>query len=178
MERAEAASAGCGREAADSGCVQASIRGLQIYDRPIPVDAGAVKLVNRKSGKVMDVNGASSADGASVIQRPWTGGTSQQWKLLPNADGSYRLANVRSGKVLDSPSSSAQGAGLDRLTGNGSAGQSWKLVPSATNGYYQLVNVGTGWCADVADASTADGIEIIQWPATGGSDQDWQVVML
>jgi alpha-L-fucosidase len=42
--------------------------------------------LNRKSGKVLDVNGASSADGAAVIQWSWTGGT--KWKLLPNTDGS------------------------------------------------------------------------------------------
>jgi hypothetical protein len=37
--------------------------------------------VNRNSGKVIDVNGASTADGAAVIQ--WTdhGGNNQQWTL-------------------------------------------------------------------------------------------------
>ncbi|MEV6210690.1 alpha-L-fucosidase [Kitasatospora sp. NPDC051914] len=156
--------------------VWASIRNLEVYDRPFGADLGTFRLVNRKSGKVMDVSDASTADGAVVIQWPWTGGTNQQWKLLPNSDGSYRLSNVKSGKVLDSPGSSAQGANLDQWTADTGDNQSWQLVPSATSGYYRLVNVRNGWCADVSGASTADGANVVQWPITGGANQDWQIL--
>ncbi|BFV56518.1 hypothetical protein KCMC57_up16220 [Kitasatospora sp. CMC57] len=156
----------------------ASIRSLEVYDRPFGGDTGTYRLVNRRSGKVLDVGNASTADGAAVIQWPSSGGTNQQWKLLPNADGSFRLANVRSGKVLESPGGSAQGAGLDQWTDDGGTNQSWKLVPSQAGGYHQLVNVRTGWCADVKDASTADAATVIQWPPTGGSNQDWQLLAL
>ncbi|MFF4361272.1 alpha-L-fucosidase [Streptomyces sp. NPDC001604] len=158
--------------------VWASIRSLEVYDRPFTADLGTYKLVNRNSGKVMDVKDASTADGTLVIQWPWTGGTNQQWKLLPDTDGSYRLSNVKSGKVLDSPGGSAQGANLDQRGDSGSDNQWWKLVPSATSGYYRLVNVRTGWCADVANASTSDGANVIQWPTTGGANQDWQIIAL
>ncbi|WP_328432669.1 MULTISPECIES: alpha-L-fucosidase [unclassified Streptomyces] len=158
--------------------VWASIRNLEVYDRPFSGDIGTFRLVNRKSGKVLDVSGASTVDGGAVIQWPSSGGTNQQWKLLPNADGSLQLSNVRSGKVLQSPGGSAQGDGLNQWTADGGDNQSWKLVPSSTNGYHQLVNVRTGWCADVKDASTADGAAVIQWPATGGSNQDWQILAL
>ncbi len=157
--------------------VWASIRNLELYDRPFTADLGTYKLVNRKSGKVLDVNGASSTDGAAIIQWPSTGGTNQQWKLLPNTDGSYRLSNVRSGKLLESPGSSAQGAQLDQWADTGSGNQWWKLV-AATSGYYRLVNVGNGWCADVKDASIADGAQVIQWPSTSGSNQEWQLIAL
>ncbi|MGN9761970.1 RICIN domain-containing protein [Streptomyces sp. SD31] len=100
-----------------------------------------------------DVRDASTADGGAVIQWPWSGGSNQQWKLLPDTDGSYRLSNVRSGKVLQSPGGSAQGDGLNQFTADGGDHQSWKLVPSPTSGYHQLVNVRTGWCADVKGAS-------------------------
>ncbi len=152
------------------------VRSFEVYDRPFSADVGTVRLVNRKSGEVLEVSGASTADGGAVIQWPWSGGTNQQWKLLPNTDGSYRLSNVRSGKVLQSPGGSAQGDGLDQWTDDGGDNQSWQLAPSQTSGYHQLVNVRNGWCADVKDASTADGAPVIQWPATGGSNQDWQIV--
>ncbi|WP_232247231.1 alpha-L-fucosidase [Kitasatospora azatica] len=158
--------------------VWASIRNLEVYDRPFSGSSSTYKLVNRKSGKVLDVANASTTDGSPVIQWPWTGGTNQQWNLAPNTDGSYRLVNGRSGKVLESPGSSAQGANLDQWTDNGADNQWWKLVPSTTSGYYRLVNVRTGWCADVANASTADGANVIQWPTTGGPNQDWQLVAL
>ncbi|MGC9538888.1 alpha-L-fucosidase [Streptomyces sp. UG1] len=156
----------------------ASMRSLEVYDRPFAADADAVRLVNRKSGKVMDVSGASSADGAPVIQWPWTGGTNQQWKLLLNSDGSYLLVNVRSGKVLNSPSGSSQGSALNQWANTSTSNQWWTLVPSETSGHYRLVNVAGGLCADVKDASTADGAPIVQWPATGGTNQEWRIVEL
>lgn len=157
--------------------VWASIRNLELYDRPFSADLGTFKLVNRKSGKLLDVSGASSADGAVIIQWPSTGGTNQQWKLLPNSDGSYRLSNVRSGKLLECPSGSAQGTQLDQSADAGTSNQWWKLV-AATSGHYRLVNVGNGRCADVKDASTTDGAHVIQWPTTSGSNQEWQLVAL
>src|SRR5207249_661173 len=66
---------------------------------PTGTGTGIARLVNRRTGKVLDVNGGSAADGATVIQWPWTGSTNQQWRLLPNRDGSFRLSCVRSGKV-------------------------------------------------------------------------------
>ncbi|MFI6931050.1 alpha-L-fucosidase [Streptomyces sp. NPDC050287] len=156
----------------------ASIRNLEVYNRPFTADLGTFKVVNRKSGKVLDVSGASTADGGAIIQWPWTGGTNQQWKLLPNTDGSYRLSNVKSGKMLDSPGGSTQGTTLDQWTDTSSDNQWWKLAPSSTGGYYTLVNVHNGWYADVKDASTADGAKVIQWTATGATNQDWQIVAL
>jgi hypothetical protein len=139
---------------------------------------GTYRLVNRNSGKVLDVNGGSTADGARVIQWAWTGATNQQWTLAPNPDGSYRLRAVNSGKVLDSPGGSAQGAALDQAADTGSDSQWWKLVPAATSGYYRLVNVRNGWCADVSGASTADGASVIQWPPGTGANQEWQLIGL
>ncbi|GIF04609.1 glycosyl hydrolase family 95 catalytic domain-containing protein [Actinoplanes siamensis] len=139
---------------------------------------GTYRLVNRRSGKVLDVNGASTADGARVIQWAWTGGTNQQWIRVPNSDGSCRLRSVNSGKVLDSPSGSVQGAELDQATDTDSDTQWWKLVSASTSGYYRLVNVHNGWCADVSGGSTADGASVIQWPPTNGANQEWQLVGL
>ncbi|MFF8968282.1 discoidin domain-containing protein [Streptomyces sp. NPDC014995] len=56
----------------------ASIRNLEIYDRTLTTDLGTLKLVIRKSSKVLDVNGASTADGASVIQ--WPGPGAARWR--------------------------------------------------------------------------------------------------
>ncbi|KUN29876.1 lectin [Streptomyces antibioticus] len=140
---------------------------------------GLFKLVNRKSGKVMDVSGSSTADGGAVIQYTSSGGANQQWKLLPDHDGSFRLSNVNSGKVLDVPAgSTSNGTALDQSADTDGTHQWWKLVPAATSGYYRLVNIKSGLCADVQSGSTANGAKIIQWPANGGSNQEWQPVGL
>lgn len=144
----------------------------------VGLPADTVRIVNRHSGKVLDVNGASTADGAAIIQWPWTGATNQQWRLTPNYDGSFRLTGVHGGKVLDSPGGSSEGAGLIQWTDNSSINQRWQLVPAATSGYYRLVNRRNGWCIDVENGSTADGARVIQWPANGGANQEWQIVGL
>ncbi|WP_371574355.1 glycoside hydrolase N-terminal domain-containing protein [Streptomyces sp. NBC_01314] len=140
---------------------------------------GTFRLVNRRSGKVLDIKDASTADGASVIMWPWTGGTNQQWRFLPNHDGSFRLVCAKSGKLLESPGgSTTQGQALGQRTDTAEAHQWWRLVPAATSGYYRLVNVRSGMSADAENGATADGTRIIQWPANGGSNQDWQIVPL
>lgn len=156
----------------------ASLRKLELYDRPFAADPGVFRLVNRKSGKVLDVSDASSDDGAPIIQWPWHGGTNQQWRVVPNDDDSYRLVNVRSDKLLDSPDGSGQGTQLDQRGDTDSDNQWWRLVPTDSSGYYRLQNVRNGWVADVDAASTEEGAEVIQWPANGGANQEWQLVGL
>jgi hypothetical protein len=43
---------------------------------------GTYRLVNRNSGKMLDVNGASTTDGASVIPWPPGTGANQEWQLI------------------------------------------------------------------------------------------------
>ena len=98
--------------------------------------------------------------------------------MLPNPDGSVRLRSVNSGKVLVSPAGSTQGAALDQATETGGTTRWWRLVPAATSGYYRLVNVDNGLCADVSGGSTADGANVIQWAPNAGANQEWQLVDL
>jgi hypothetical protein len=58
-------------------------------------------LVNRGSGKVLDVAGASTADGASLTQWPRTDGANQHFQFVDSGGGYYRLKAQHSGKVLD-----------------------------------------------------------------------------
>jgi hypothetical protein len=70
----------------------------------------------------MEVEGASTADGAAVDQFTSNAGTNQRWTLHHDGAGYFRLTNVNSGKVLDVPSSStADGAKLIQFTSNNSS---------------------------------------------------------
>ena len=137
---------------------------------------GAFRLVNRRSGTVLDIKDGSTADGAPAIIWPWNTGTNQQWRFPPNRDGSFRLACVKSGKLLECPGgSTTQGQALDQSTDTTGAHQWGKLVP-ATSGYHRLVNVKDGMCVDAQHGYTADGTPLIQWPPDTGGDQEWQIV--
>ncbi|WP_405767284.1 RICIN domain-containing protein [Streptomyces sp. NBC_01538] len=128
--------------------------------------------------------GRRGADGAEIIQYTPSSATNEQRRFLPNPDGSFRLAARHSGKVLDGSGGSAQGTQLVQWQDTGGDNQRWTLVDAgggyyrlvdAGGGYYRLVNVRTGWCADVADGSTADNARVIPWPAGTGTNQQWQL---
>ena len=46
------------------------------------LDSGYVRLINRNSGKALEVQGASTADGGNVVQYADWNGTNQQWQLV------------------------------------------------------------------------------------------------
>ncbi|MBI5916085.1 MAG: HYR domain-containing protein [Bacteroidetes bacterium] len=62
---------------------------------------GLFKIVNVQSGKVLDVSGASMADGANIQQWSYGGGDNQKWKVMDQGGGEFRIEAKHSGKVLD-----------------------------------------------------------------------------
>ncbi|WP_230394935.1 glycosyl hydrolase family 95 catalytic domain-containing protein [Plantactinospora alkalitolerans] len=147
---------------------------VELPGRELPT--GYHRLVNRRSGKVLDVSGASTANGAKAVQWSWTGGTNQQWRLEPNPDQSFRLISRSSGKVLESPGgSTAQGTQLGQWSDTAGTHQWWRLVGTG-DGYYHLINVRNGLAADVSGGSLNDGAQVVQWAANGGTNQQWQLL--
>ena len=65
------------------------------------VSGATYELKNPNSGKMLDVSGNSTANGANVQIWQSTGGTNQQWIITKNGDGTYRMIGVQSGKALD-----------------------------------------------------------------------------
>jgi hypothetical protein len=119
------------------------------------------RLTNRNSGKVADVNGASTANNAKVIQWPWNGGNNQQWQFVDRGSGYYNLVNRNSGKCLDVTSaSSSDGALIIQYTCGSGNNQQFQWV--AVSSYYQLRARHSGKCISIVGNSTADGIQLEQ----------------
>ncbi|REE89063.1 galactan endo-1,6-beta-galactosidase [Paenibacillus taihuensis] len=136
---------------------------------------GYYKLVNRNSGKLMDVSQGSTSDGADVIQWTDNSGYNQQWQFVSTGSGYYKLVNRNSGKVLDvSGQSTADGGNVIQYTDNGGTNQQW--LPVQSGGYYKFVNRNSGKVMDVSGQSTSDGGDVIQYTDTGGNNQQWQLV--
>ncbi|MFD0200840.1 MULTISPECIES: PQQ-dependent sugar dehydrogenase [Saccharothrix] len=133
-------------------------------------------LVNRNSGKVLDVYGRSTANNARISQYTRNDGAWQQWQFVDSGGGYYRIRSRHSNKVL-SFSSTADGAGLVQTTDAQLAGQQFRLADSA-GGYVRLLNRASGKAVDVLNSSTANGARIVQLPDTGGANQQWQLVRL
>ena len=90
---------------------------------------GYYQIINRNSGKVLDVNGASTANGANVQQWAYGGGTNQQWSIAAVSGGYYQIINRNSGKVLDvDGASTADGANVHQWSYGGGTNQQWSIV--------------------------------------------------
>ena len=133
-------------------------------------------LVNRNSGKALDVYNFSTADGGRITQ--WTRGTAnnQQWQFVDSGGGYYRLKSRHSGKVLDVYNfSTANGASVVQWTDGNGTNQQWRLADS-TDGYVRFINRNSSKALEVQGASTADGANIVQYDDWGGNNQQWQLV--
>lgn len=137
------------------------------------VSDGVYRLIAKHSGKALDVNGCSTADGANVQQWPWTGGDCQRWKIEHQGNGEYRITSQVSGKVLDvSGCGTANGANVHQWPWNGADCQRW-YIESVGDGYHRLVSKQSGRVLDVDGCNTADGQNVQQWDWLGGDCQRW-----
>ncbi|MDP4181875.1 MAG: RICIN domain-containing protein [Bacillota bacterium] len=136
---------------------------------------GIYKIVNRNSGKVLDVTNRSTSDGAQIVQSSDYGIPSQQWQFYSLNNGYYKIINKNSGKVMDiSGASSSNGANNVQWKDNGGNNQQWKLI-DAGSGYFKIQNRNSGKLLDINGHSTADGASDIQWSDNGGNNQLWKL---
>jgi hypothetical protein len=135
-------------------------------------------LVNRNSGKALDVNGASTTDGAGLIQWSRTNANNQQFQFVDAGGGFYKLRARHSSKLADvQGASTADGAAVVQWSDNGGANQQFSLSDSS-NGYVRLVNRNSGKVVEVQGSSTADGATVVQRTDNGGANQQWQLVQV
>jgi len=145
-----------------------------------PAINGRYVVVNRNSGKVMEVAGGSANAGANLQQGTNTGATYQQWNVTPvdsrvGGDFSYfTFTSVNSGKSPDILDWSLNnGANIivwdDLKAGN----QQWYL-DYAEDGWFYIRSRHTAKCIEVANAGTAAGANIQQWDKDGGTNQQWR----
>lgn len=135
-------------------------------------------LVDRNSGKALDVDGMSSNDGARIIQWTRNDGANQQWQFVDSGGGYYRLRSRSSGKVLDvSGASTADNAAVVQWSENNGTNQQFR-ADDADGGHVRLIARHSAKALDVRGASTADNADIVQNTGNGGTSQQWQMVKL
>ena len=142
------------------------------------VDGNAYyRLVSVRSGKVMDVNGYSTADGTRIQQWTDQNTANQQWRLRPTGDGYYELVNRNSGKVLGiAGGSTAQAAAAEQQTDRSSASQEWKIKDVGGSDVVTFTSRRSGQVLDVSGGSTAQGAAVVQYPSRGSTNQQWKLV--
>ena len=135
-------------------------------------------LINRNSGKAIDICSNSTADGACVQQYTRHNGNNQQFQFVSSGGGYYRIKARHSGKVLDDYNfATANGSPVRQWADLNGVNQQWSLLDS-DSGYVRFINRTSAKAMEVQNASTADGGAIVQYTDWGGTNQQWQLVVV
>jgi endo-1,4-beta-xylanase len=119
------------------------------------------RLRNEASGRCLDVNQGSSANGAQMLVWDCHSGANQQFTQ------NGRALQVM-GKCLDTPANAAAGTRVQIWDCSGAANQQWVFNSNGT-----ISNAQTGLCLDVNGGGTANGTAVIVWNCHGGANQRW-----
>ncbi|MCI1665504.1 MAG: RICIN domain-containing protein [Atopobiaceae bacterium] len=141
---------------------------------------GTYKIVNVKSGLVLDVDSGVAASGRTV--RLWTdnGTKAQRWLFSDAGSGLYKIVSALDGRlVLDiSGGNPGDGGRLQLYVDNGTAAQAWALgaiTQEVEDGFYRIGNEGSGSTLDVSAGSIENGGNVQQWSSNSTMAQTFQL---
>jgi Ricin-type beta-trefoil lectin domain-like/HYR domain/Secretion system C-terminal sorting domain/Lectin C-type domain len=132
------------------------------------------KIVNKASGKVLDVFEASVSNNTRITQWGGHSGANQQWKFSSVGNGFVKIASRNSGKVI-ACHATANGSTVYQYDYYSGGYKDWK-IECVSGGYYKIIHRASGKSLDVAGASTENNAKIQIWDYHGGNNQLWQIV--
>ena len=162
-----------------TGLVTAAAGLAMCAQLPASADQVQLKVVTLRLAsdptQVANVQGASLADGAQVIQYPWSGTANERWLATVEPDGYYRFASLASNKCLNvAGGGNANGTPVIQFTctTTGAPNERWKFVQTGIG--YQIVSQTGGKCLNVA-GGVGVGNSLIQYTCTpgGGANDVW-----
>jgi hypothetical protein len=132
-------------------------------------DARIFVIAPAHSGLALTVVG----NAVQLQQQRWQENTNQQWKVIPNGDGTWRIQNVGTNYVMDvEGSSKATAAKVVAYTWTGGNNQRWRLS-ELSQGHLQILNVNSGLSLDIEGGSKVSGAKVIQATVGPPLNQHW-----
>lgn len=131
-------------------------------------------IINRASGKALDVRESSNRDGANIQQWDFGGSPNQVWDVLDQGNGRVAIINKGSGLALDVTNGNPDdGANIQQFRFSGATNQLWQLERNGS--FMQIVNVATRRCLDVdAGRINENGANVQQWSCSRQPNQQWR----
>jgi hypothetical protein len=144
--------------------------------------SGTWEIQNVNSGLALNVKGASKANGAEVVQYPFSSGqTNAEWTFVPTSGGYYQIKNVNSGLVLNVSgsvtSNALSGALIDQWTAAGMipGNDQWMPVQNS-DGSYSFYNLNSYQALDVPGSSKSSDVQLAQWFGNFGTNQKFTLI--
>jgi poly(3-hydroxybutyrate) depolymerase len=124
-----------------------------------PPNPTTFRLRGESSGRCLDVNGASSANGAQMIV--WDCHTNANQQFSQNAQALQVM-----GKCLDAPTNATSGTRIQIWDCHGGANQQWTINTNGT-----ISNVQNGLCLDVGGTTNGTAVNVASCNAA--ANQRW-----
>lgn len=170
-------------------CVCSAILVAIIVLFPLPISVSAKEVssdipdgiyyIGTKNGNQLDIEGASTSNGARVIV--WRAGNkdNQAFAFMRLPDGTYRISAYHSGLSLEVSNSSKK---------NGGRVQQWEFLEDydckywyiydCGNGWYKIINKNSGKCLDISAGKDEAGTAIQQYEDNGTNAQRFSLTKL
>lgn len=142
-------------------------------ERPLVVGNGTFVIMNRKSGKCLDI--AGTTNNTPVQQYGGNNANNQRWTLTALNGGYYRIASVAAGGRSLDGAGTAEGGNVQVYDYWGGNNQQWQFV-STSGGCYRIVNRASGRCLAVVNGALTDNADVNQYASTGGENEQWAVL--
>ncbi|WP_210521357.1 RICIN domain-containing protein [Hymenobacter terricola] len=145
----------------------------------VPDERAYYGLIDRGSGRCLDVASASTTSGAPAVQWEFTHAASQQWRFVPIRQGSeyYRIEARHSSQCLTADKAGENMALVQRPFQGGEQ-QQWRLVPAGPLGSYQLENKSESRVAALATSDKFNGTPVLAQKNNGRASQQWRLFRL
>lgn len=145
----------------------------------IKIEKAIYKIINKHSGKVLDVSASNTNNGANVQQWDDNGTNAQKWYIKQNSDFSYTITSVLNGKALDVDAwSTNNGANIQMWDcGANQSNQQWWLT-QLEDGYTSIINKNSNKCLDVSGWSVERGANVQQYDYSQQANQLWKFEMV
>lgn len=154
-----------------------NVNWVDFVEKSAPLDndlvAGIYVITNEASGKVLDVAGVSSHNGANVHQWDYSGGLNQQWLVEPLNDGSYEVVSLNSGSCLDADLGSDN---VHQWSCHDNSNQRWN-IERQLSGFYIILSE-SGEALEVAGDSTVNGANVRTANLVQEPRQQWRFDLL
>ncbi|MGW3037152.1 RICIN domain-containing protein [Streptomyces sp. NPDC001178] len=132
---------------------------------PPPPPSGNQKIVGQQSGRCLDINNFTTANGTQAQLWDCNGGSNQRWTYT-----AQKQLVVYGNKCLGVGQAAGNGTAAAIWDCSGQADQQWNVNSDGT-----ITAVQSGLCLDAAGQGTANGTKIQLWSCAGGANQHWRL---
>ena len=143
----------------------------------VNIATGVSMIITSVANKklVTDVTSASTANRARVQLYSSNNTNAQKYRFESIGNGTYKIVNINSGKVLDvSGGSTANGAALQQYTSNNTVAQQW-TVRNYGSGKIALVSVNANKAVDIPGGNAVQQAQLQLYSPNGTVAQQWLV---